>query len=138
MEQRDYLKKQIDQLGQVLAKILSDLIGLKNRGELNTGIEMTNQTLKNELDFDLQDIVDIPTDKFIDTIKGQKDLTNENIEKLAEILFVIADNQVDGNKNLYQKCLAIYAYLENVENSYSLDRNWKIKRIKNFVDYQNK
>lgn len=131
MEQRDYLKKQIDQLGQVLAKILSDFLGLKNSGEINAGIEMTNQTLKNELDFNIQDILDIPTDKFIDTIKRQKDLTNENIEKLAQILLLITDNQKYDNKKLYEKCLAIYEYLEKVENIYSLDRHWRITRIKN-------
>jgi hypothetical protein len=37
MEQRDYLKKQIDQLGQVLGKIFSDLLGLKSNGQINGG-----------------------------------------------------------------------------------------------------
>ena len=45
MEQRDYLKKQIDQLGKVLAKAFSDLLGLKNSGQINVGFELTNQTL---------------------------------------------------------------------------------------------
>jgi hypothetical protein len=54
MEQRDYLKKQIDQLGQVLAKLFSDLLGLTNSGQINAGLEITDQTLKNELDFDVQ------------------------------------------------------------------------------------
>jgi hypothetical protein len=48
MEQRDYLKKQIDQLGKVLARIFSDLLRLKNSGQINAGLEITNQTLKNE------------------------------------------------------------------------------------------
>lgn len=131
MEQQDYLKKQIDQLGQVLAKIFSDLLGLKNSGQINTGLEITNQTLKNELDFDIQDLLDIPTDNFIHTITTQKNLTNGNLDKLAEILLLIADNRQDDNKRLYEKCLTIYEYLEKVENIYTLDRQWKLKRIKN-------
>ena len=131
MEQRDYLKKQIDQLGQVLAKIFSDLIGLKNSGQIITGIEITDQTLKNELDFDLQDLLDIPTDKFIDTLTTQKGLTNENLDKLAEILLLVADNLEDDNKKLFEKCLIIHEYLEKVDSIYSLDRYWKMKRIKN-------
>lgn len=59
MEQRDYLKKQIDQLGQVLAKIFSDLLGLKNSGQINAGLEITSQALKNELDIDIQALLDI-------------------------------------------------------------------------------
>lgn len=131
MEQQDYLKKQIDQLGQVLAKIFSDLLGLKNNGQINAGLEITNQTLKNELDFDIQDLLDIPTDKFIDTLTTQKNLTNDNLDKLAEILLLIADNRQGDNKKLYEKCLTIYEYLERVENIYTLDRQWKMNRIKN-------
>jgi hypothetical protein len=131
MEQRDYLKKQIDQLGQVLAKLFSDLIGLKNSGQSNSGLEITDQVLKNELDFDLQDFIDIPTDKFIDTLTAQKGLTKENLDKLADILLLIADNREGDNKKLFEKCLMIYEYLEKVDNIYSLDRKWKMKRIEN-------
>lgn len=133
MEQQDYLKKQIDQLGQVLAKILSDLLGLKNKGQINNGIELTNQTLKTEIDFDIQELLDIPTDDFVNTLKKQKNLTNDNLAKLAEILLLIADNGQTDNKKLYEKCLTIYEYLEKAENIYSLDRQWKIERIKNVL-----
>ena len=131
MEQRDYLKKQIDQLGQVLAKIFSDLLGLKNSGQINAGLEITSQALKNELDIDIQALLDIPTDNFIDILTSQKNLTNDNLDKLAEILLLIADNRQDDNKKLYEKCLTIYEYLEKVENIYTLDRQWKMKRIEN-------
>ncbi|MDA0783860.1 MAG: hypothetical protein O2814_04860 [Bacteroidetes bacterium] len=131
MEQRDYLKKQIDQLGQVLAKLFSDLLRLKNGGQINAGLEITDQTLKNELDYDVHDLLDFPTDNFIDTLTTQKGLTNENLDKLAEILLLIADNREDDNKKLFEKCLIIYEYLEKVDSIYSLDRYWKMKRIKN-------
>lgn len=133
MEQRDYLNKQIDQLGQVLAKIFSDLLGLKNSGQINAGLEITNQTLKSKLDFDIRDLIDIPTDDFINTLKEQRNLTNDNLDKLAEILLIIADNRQTDKKKLYEKCLTIYEYLENTENVYSLDRQWKIERIKNVL-----
>lgn len=56
MEQRDYLQKQIDQLGRVLGKLLADLIGLKNQGEISEGIEIISQKLKDELDLDLESL----------------------------------------------------------------------------------
>ena len=133
MEQQDHLKKQIDQLGRVLGKILSDLLGLKNQGQLSDGLELTNQAIKGELDLDIQNLIDIPSDKLINTLTKQKHVTNENIEKLAEILLIIADNRPDDNKIYYEKCLTIYEHLEKVENIYSLDRQWKIKRIKNLL-----
>lgn len=133
MEQQDHLKKQIDQLGRVLGKILSDLLGLKNQGQINDGVETTSQAINGALDLDIQDLLDIPTDNFIDTLKNQKNLTNDHLDKLAEILLLIAENQQDDNKKLYEKCLAIYEHLLKVENIYSLDRQWKIQRIKNVL-----
>ena len=56
MEQRDFLQKQIDQLGRVLGKLLADLIGLQNQGEVSEGIEITSQKLKDELDLDLESL----------------------------------------------------------------------------------
>jgi hypothetical protein len=129
MEQRDYLKKQIDKLGQVLSKLFSDLLILKNSGQINAGLEITNQTLKNELDYDVQGLLDISTGKFIDTLTIQKGLSIENLENLAEILLLNAENREDDNKILFEKCLIIYEYLEKNTSIYSLDRYWKIKRI---------
>lgn len=134
MEQQDHLKKQIDQLGRVLGKILSDLLGLKNQGQINDGIEITNQALKGELDLDMQALIDIQTDNFINTLKIEKNFNNENLDKLADVLLLIADNKQDKDKKmLYEKCLTIYEYLEKTENVYSLDRQWKIERIKNVL-----
>jgi len=132
MEHRDYLESQIDQLGKVLAKIFSDLLGVKNSGQISIGLEITNQTLKSELNFDIQDLIDIPTDDFINSLKEQN-LTDDNLDKLAEILLLIADNRQADNKTLYEKCLTIYKYLEKTKNIYSLDRQWKIERIKNVM-----
>jgi hypothetical protein len=129
MEQQDYLKKQIDQLGQVLQKMFSDLIGKKNSGQISSGIELTSQHLKNELDLDLQSLLDIPTEDFVNTLMVHKNMTNSNLEKIAEILLFIADNDDKDNKKLYEKVLIIFKHLEKTENIYSLERKWTMNRI---------
>ena len=45
MQQEDWLIRQINQLGRVLGKILSDLLGLKTQGRVSEGIEAAEQTL---------------------------------------------------------------------------------------------
>lgn len=90
MEQRDYLQKQIDQLGQVLGKILSDLLGLKTQGQINEGIELTNQALKKQLDLDIEELISISTDNLINILKTEKNISTENMDKLAELLLLIA------------------------------------------------
>jgi len=130
MIRQDFIIKQINQLGQVLARLLSDLHGLKNSGQINEGLEITNQTLKKELEFDVQELLDIPTDKFIETLRTHKNVTIDSLEKLAEILLLIADNKHEDSKIIYQKCVMIYEYLEKAEDSYTLHRQWILQRIK--------
>ena len=134
MEQKDYLQKQINQLGRLLGELLSNLLGLKSQGQINDGVEITNQVLKRELDLNIQELINIRTDNFINTLKTGKSFNNQNLDKLADILLLIADNKQGKDKQmLYEKCLTIYEYLEKVENVYSLDRQWKIERIKNVL-----
>ena len=136
MEQQDHLRRQIEQLGRVLGKILSDLVGLKQKGQVNQGIEITDRALKNELDLDTVELMAIPTDNFITTLKNTKGFNNENLDKLADILLVIANNEENKNENrnmLYEKCLTIYQYLEKSEPIYSFDRHLKMERIKNLL-----
>ncbi|WP_257657856.1 hypothetical protein [Parapedobacter lycopersici] len=130
MAQEDYLKKQIDQLGLVLARLFSDLLGRKDKGQLNDGIETINQALENGLGLDIQKLADIPSDNLIDTLKTQQGLTNESLDKLADILLFIADNNPGDHKKLYAQCLTIYEHLEKTDSTYVLDRHWKIERIK--------
>ena len=60
MKQDDYFLKQIDILGRILGKIVSDLLKLKNKGEIMESIEITTQALKNELDLNLNEILLLP------------------------------------------------------------------------------
>jgi len=48
MEQRDYLMRQIEQLGQVLANMLARLLGIKQKGSPGFGLKELRQTYKND------------------------------------------------------------------------------------------
>jgi hypothetical protein len=134
MEQEDYLMRQINQIGRILGKILVDFIGLKNKGQVNIAIETTNTVLKDELDFDIQELIEIPSANFINKLMTEKQFNNDCFEKLAEILLLIADNTEEKNRKvLYEKCLTIFEYLEEYSKIYSLDRQWKIEQIKKYV-----
>ena len=135
MEQQDYLMRQFNILGRVLGRMLSDLVGLKSQGKMVDGIEVATQALKSELDIDINELVDIPTNDFVEFLVSEKDYTNDNLDKLAEILLMIADHEEDEgwSRKLYEKVLTIYLYLEETDNVFSLDRQWKIERIKNIL-----
>lgn len=136
MPQEDFIKRQIDQLGRVLGKILSDLLGLKTQGRINEGIEMVDQTLKKALDLNIDNLSAIPTDKFIETLQSNNKLSNDNIEMLADIIFLLADEADyrkkvnEKRRKLYEKSLVIYEYLDKTSSTYSFDRHLKMDKIK--------
>lgn len=135
MEQRDFLQKQIDQLGRALGKVMADLLKLESKGDLSQGTEVADQKLKEELDLDIEAIVNLPDEEFLSALQQRKNISNEALEKLAGILLFIADGLNSGESNkgrvlkLYQKSLIIYNKLEKEESTYSLDRHYRIKRI---------
>lgn len=134
MEQSDYLKRQFDQLGRVLAKLLSDLTGQKSKETITALRETAHNHLKGESGFDLEEIFNLHTGDLIHYLVKEKEWNNENLEKLADILLIFADNtEEQQSKPLYEKTLTIYEYLEKSENIYSLENQWKIKKIKDVL-----
>lgn len=53
MEQRDYIKRQIEQIGILLGRMLSTLIGLRSGGDTGSAIQQICGELKDKLDLDI-------------------------------------------------------------------------------------
>lgn len=135
MKERDYLKKQIDVLGRILGKLLSDLLGKKSSGEIVGGIEFTNQILNEELNLTIEKITKIPEEDFIDFLKTEKKFTNENLEQLSEIILVNMESGIDEitQLKLYKKSLLLFEHIEKNEKTYSFERHLKIGKIKEIL-----
>jgi hypothetical protein len=139
MQKEDWLMRQINQLGRVLGKILADLLWLKTQGQVSEGIIAADQALKSEIDLNIDDLISIPTEEFITTLQGVKKFNNDNFEKLADILFILAeeldtrDIENEKRNKLYEKSLTIYEHLDSTSSIYSFDRYSKIQRIKKML-----
>jgi hypothetical protein len=131
MEQRDFLVRQAEQLGQVLGKMLARLLGLKSPEHISGGLEVMNLTFEEELGFGLDELLAIPTDNLINTLKIEKKFSNDNLERLADIFFYLAEgaNSEESNQ-LNARSLAIYEYLDENDKTYSYDRQLKIENLK--------
>lgn len=134
MEQRDFLKKQIDELGQVLSKLITELLQLKSQGKTSEVLELTNQTLKTNLEYDLEELLAISDSAFVGMLKAKK-IKNEGLDKLAELLLLLADEEGTTEKgmNLYRKSFLLFEKLESVEAIYSMDRHRKLERLKKIL-----
>lgn len=127
MYRKDYLDKQMEQLGRVLAKLLSDLIGQKTPGE---SAALAHEILTNELPFGLTDLLAIPDHELVKTLLETQKFDAANLEKLADVLMQIAPTEnTDGRLNLYRKSLLLLQYVNVSEKIYSVERNAKIDRI---------
>ena len=130
MVQGDYLLRQVEQLG----KVLGMLIFSKGNGKLN--MEIANQAFKSEgLGFDIDELLSLDEENLIDFLKTDKNIDVKNLEKLADILLFVAENNIsEFSDKLYVMSLKMYKYLEELESIYSFERNIKIDKIQKMID----
>lgn len=133
MEQKDYLQRQIDQLGQVLGRIVAYLLGLKSGSVSTVGVEFTNHTLKSEIDLDLNLLQSVSVDELIPFLTVKKGFSEQNLDMLLEILLKIAGDMEENDskrESLYKRCLVICEHLDATSRTASLGRNLKMEKIK--------
>lgn len=139
MEKEDYLIRQISQLGRVLGKILTGLLGLKASGQVNSGIEAANRELKNESGFNFDELASIPFESFVGKFPSIGKLNCDNFEMMADILFLLAeentesDLEIEKRKLLAKRSLESYEYINATSLVYSFDRNLKIEKLKRLI-----
>jgi hypothetical protein len=134
MIQDDYFLKQIDILGRTLGKILANLLNLKSQGEIIEVIEITAQSLKSELDLDLNELLNISNNNLIKFLQDHKKFNPDHLEKIAEILFELGSLINNDIKiNILEKSLTIYDYLNHKSLTYSHDRIRKVEKIRTIL-----
>ena len=134
MIQDDYFLKQIDILGRTLGKILANLLNLKSQGEIIEVIEITAQSLKSELDLNLNELLNTSNTNLIKFLQDDKKFNADHLEKIAEILFELGSVVNNDIKiNVLEKSLTIYNYLNHKSLTYSHDRLMKIEKIRTIL-----
>ena len=110
------------------------MLQLKSQGKTSEVLELTNQTLKTNLEYDLEELLAISDSAFVGMLKAKK-IKNEGLDKLAELLLLLADEEGTTEKgmNLYRKSFLLFEKLESVEAIYSMDRHRKLERLKKIL-----
>jgi hypothetical protein len=138
VEQKDYLMRQIEQLGQVLAQMLARLLGIKQKGNTSFGLEELRQTYKNELDIDLEELIQIPENDLIAFLINKNKNFENQLEIVADILHATAENynkndKVDEGNKLLRKSIYILEYIHSSGKDFSIDRASKIENLKSLL-----
>ena len=133
MEHRDLIKDQIEQLGKVLARILSDFFGLKSQGKTAQGLKIANESLRTELDLDIELILKFKRQELSEYLTSHK-LTPEYMEKLADYMSEIAEHAMSTDKiyamKVFEQILELYTIVDSSSNSHSFNRISKKEKIK--------
>jgi hypothetical protein len=132
MPQEDYLKREIDKLGKVLQKAIADLLGLKLKGRIMEGIELTNSVLNEQLDISLHSLVFLPDDQIISFLYETKNLSNVHVELLADLLFEYAAQSADPAP-IFKKALLLYDHVSGNSADYSVNRHFKSEAIRKLL-----
>ena len=130
MEKQDYLQRQIDQLGKVLGELLAKVAGGGKNPDASETLEAVNQTLDENLDLDIEKLLNIPEEYFIDKLIKNRLLNDLNLETLADLLGELAYHSYSHKNELLKRALLIYEHLEKSGKAFSFTRNQKIESIK--------
>jgi len=124
MVRQDFLLKQIEQLGRVLAQLIANMLGLKSNAAAYLQIEKVCQALREEADLDINRLLEIPEENFIQVLQENKAMDVVNMGRFAALLFHIAENIEDKERAtlLYERSSVIHDYLEKSCGVYSFDR----------------
>lgn len=132
MASRDYLIRQIEEMGIFLALLLRRILKMKEENKQDQMETTVKEALFQELNFDVEQIVMLDDSDFLALAKQH--FTSENqLEKFADILMVLGKEIVSTfsltKANYLLKALFLFNYLQNTTTSFSYDRRNKILEI---------
>ncbi len=134
MKQDDFVLKQIDLLGKILGKIISDLLNIKNNSEIFDVYQFVSENLKKELNLELDVLLDLNENELIALLTIENHFDSNNIEKIAELFYLLGKSTSKIKADLcLQKSLVLLNYVDSRTNTYSLERLHKISRIENLI-----
>lgn len=129
----DYILREINRIGELLAALL-DKIGLLKRSGTPERIRTAAKTeLAETLDVDIDTLLCGPD--FIGRLTDEYGFSDENLEKFAELLFdmVAATDDSDERLRLAAGVGAIYSHLDAKKAPASLNRYYILKDLDKYI-----
>ncbi len=132
MLRRDYLVKQAEEFGKVLAVIL----GMKRDGLFPDMLEEIYKASQKYTAVEILYIEEQENTELIKELTEEKKLNDEQMKLLADLLFEKAeyymhtDGPGEASGNAYRKAYIIYLFLkEHATTNYSLDMHYKLELL---------
>ena len=128
MFQEDYLLRQINQLARALGKLIFDFMGIKNTGLIEEYHQVADKILKEEIDYNLTELLDIPDDEFVSHLLRKEGFNDANLNLLGDLFYEMGSFLPQKESLPYlKKAFILYQYVENHDSTYSFERRAKIE-----------
>ena len=130
MPKEDYLLKYLEKLSRVIAA----MFGFRDKGFPEDAIRLADETYKELLDFNLDELAVMPLKRFIDLIR-QKGYTSTYLETLARLAYETANSlelieNESFEQSFYLKTLHIYLIMNEKDKTFSFEREMIISELK--------
>ena len=133
MYRRDYLVRQFEEFGKVLAMLL----GLKKEGDFPELLKQIEEASKRFTATEINFAETLEDNKLLDVLIVTKNMNDEQLKMLADLLYEKAEYHLKAQRiqsfeadamNCYKKAYSIYLFLkERATLPYSLDTHYKIE-----------
>jgi len=136
MASRDYLIRQIEEMGLFLAILLRRILKMKEENQQETVESVVKESLLQELKLDIDQVVVLENNDFLSVAK--KYFTSEDqLEKLADILMVLGQNIETSfslsKSNYLLKSFFLFTHLQETSSVFSYERRAKIKELQKII-----
>jgi hypothetical protein len=126
----DYLLKYLEKLSRVIATML----GFRNSGFPEDGLRLADETYKEFLNFNAEELAIMPVDKFMEVIR-KVGYSPTYLDVLAQLAHETANTfQAQENKqyaqSFYLKSLQLYYLLNEKDKTFSFEREMIISELK--------
>ena len=133
MEQKDYLLREIEKIGDIIRAIRQKLFGGTDQPAIsvNNQAEALKEMMLSEAFIDLDEILALDAEETDEYLAGQKGFNVENIELLARTLADIGMTSAPpASLALLEKALQLYEICNLRDRTFSFAREAQINRIR--------
>jgi hypothetical protein len=136
MASRDYLIRQIEEMGIFLALLLRRILKMKAENQQEQMETAVKEALIQELKLDIDQVVMLDDPDFLE-VAIKYFTSDDQLEKLADILKVLGQDielSFTLNKvNYLRKSLFLYIHLQESSTNFSFERKVKIEALQELI-----
>ena len=137
MEQRDYLLREIEKIGQMIMGMIGKLQPKKSTTEYHAGLKLANQEFEYETGLSLEIFAGMDRKSLDAFLENHPELDANNQELLADLLTDIGEESEgyseDKPRMYFSQALVLLQRLDQDKKTFSFERAGKIEYLKGLL-----